>query len=290
MPAALRVKAKTPAFSSDGVSVFYGAAVPAQKNVSFSRRELLMGSLLLVGPGHPLPADFPGANALNVSRMVGTYLSAENDVLLRKEAVYALCDLRFSRRMDDVKLTRGAVSAAQQDSLRREAFSRYLSVDTVENALEKTRRAVPLAGESEHQTGLCVDLTLMGTLSYASGDPLRRTESGTYVADNAWRYGLIRRYAHAGLDEIGGCENIHLRYVGRVHAAAMRAGKWTLEEYLSCLREKGSLLISCADFSAYVFAVPGDGGLTVSVPDGAQVSVSADNAGYTIVTAELPAR
>ena len=270
---------QTPAKSA----VSCGAPKQGQKNVTYTRRDLLLGTLLLVGPEHPLPSDFPGANARGVRQMVGSYLNAQEGVALREEVVYALCDMRVSRLMNDALLNRGAVSSATQNSLRREAFSRYLAVGTVENALEQMNKNVPRAGESEHQTGLCVDVELLGDLSYASTDPLKRTETGRWISENMAAYGFVRRYMTQGED--GGCEGIHLRYVGKVHAQAMQAGGWTLEEYLAALRANGCLTVRGEGYTACVLAFEGDAGGSVSAMADAMVTVSADNAGWTIVTA-----
>lgn len=270
---------QTPAKSA----VSCGAPKQGQKNVTYTRRDLLLGTLLLVGPEHPLPSDFPGANARGVRQMVGSYLNAQEGVALREEVVYALCDMRVSRLMNDALLNRGAVSSATQNSLRREAFSRYLAVGTVENALEQMNKNVPRAGESEHQTGLCVDVELLGDLSYASTDPLKRTETGRWISENMAAYGFVRRYMTQGED--GGCEGIHLRYVGKVHAQAMQAGGWTLEEYLAALRANGCLTVRGEGYTACVLAFEGDAGGSVSAMADAVVTVSADNAGWTIVTA-----
>ena len=265
------------------VVVTLGTPAPGQYKAVYTRRDLLLGTLLLVDPAHPLPDDFPGANARDVTRMVGSYLNADEGVALREEAVYALCAMREKRPLDEALFSRGAVSYAGQNALRREAFSRYLAVGTVESALGEMNKNVPRAGESEHQTGLSVDVELLGALSYAADDPLLGTETGRWISENMADFGFIRRYRAAG--EAGGCEGVHLRYVGKVHALAMRAGGWTLEEYLSALRENGGMTVAGEGFLAYIYAFNGDAGGCVSVAEDAEISVSADNTGWTIVTA-----
>lgn len=87
-------------------------------------------------------------------------------------------------------------------------------------------------GESEHQTGLAMDVTSRSVdfdLSESFGD----TAEGKWVASNAHHYGYIIRYPE-GKESITGYkyEPWHLRYVGQEHAYQIATQSLTLEEYL----------------------------------------------------------
>lgn len=87
-------------------------------------------------------------------------------------------------------------------------------------------------GESEHQTGLVMDVTSQQVgfdLITDFGD----TPEGLWIKDNAHKYGFIIRYEE-GKEEITKYqyEPWHLRYVGEKAATDMYLDGITLEEYL----------------------------------------------------------
>lgn len=277
-----------PAFSAraEGVRVTFVQPV-LDGFTTATRRELLLGTLLLVSPSHPLPEDYPGGNARGFKALVGEYIPAKEALTLRAEALYALCDIRLERPLEDVMLTVGAVSYEEQTALRRAAFAEYLKIYDPEEALRLTELIAPKAGCSEHQTGLCLDITLRGTQSYQHDDPMLRTATGAWLSGNLWRFGFIRRFA-PGQNDQGGCGGLHIRYVGRPHAAAMRALQLNLEEYLSLLQGGQALLIDINGEETLVYAVPDDGGTRFPAPKGARCAVSLDNLGFVILSAKLP--
>jgi zinc D-Ala-D-Ala carboxypeptidase len=87
-------------------------------------------------------------------------------------------------------------------------------------------------GQSEHQTGLAIDVT-SPKVEYQLVEEFGETREGKWVADNAHKYGFIVRYLK-GKEEITGYqyEPWHLRYVGIDHAQEIHKRGITLEEYL----------------------------------------------------------
>ena len=146
------------------------------------------------------------------------------------------------------------------------------------------------AGASEHHTGLAMDLSLY----LEGGRSLDFTGSGRYawIGDNAYRYGFILRYPEEKRELTGiAYEPWHFRYVGRVHATAMRALGLCMEEYIDllhgCTYEGEHLLVTCDDGSRYeVYYAEG---LEVPVPKDADYTVSGDNIAGFIVTVALDA-
>jgi zinc D-Ala-D-Ala carboxypeptidase len=88
-------------------------------------------------------------------------------------------------------------------------------------------------GYSEHQSGLAADVVACGTGGCSTMDDLAGTPQGSWIAENAWRFGWIVRYETGRTDVTGYIpEPWHLRYVGTDLAAAYHAGGWTtLEEF-----------------------------------------------------------
>lgn len=269
------------------ITVLRGA--PEQTDTAYRKREqLLRGTLVLASPLHPLPDDAPPPDTRSIRALVGSYLPVEGDVALCREAIYALCRLHTDHDMTGcLIIADGAVSRAQQDQRLREAFARCQQVYPLSEAMRRAKDLVPRGGESEHQTGWAVDIALSGPLSLGQQDPLARTEYGQWLGENLWRYGFIRRYGTE--NEEGNCENIHLRYAGEAHAAAMRALNATLEEYWALLRREGALTLQKGGHdAAYIYCAPCDGSGGCFLPGNDAAQYSADNAGYAVSLIPAP--
>lgn len=277
-----------PLAERDGIRVLAGVPdVPGEER-TFSRQVLLAGTLLPVGPEHPLPRDYPAPSTRTLRAQVGLYLPTEEETALRAEAIYALCEMQLARPMEDgAVLTVGAVSSAQQEEMLRDAFGRCLRVYPLEEAMAMARALVPGGGQSEHQTGLAVDVRLTGALEMGYADPLERNETGRWLSENMWRYGFIRRYTRDG--EAGNCENIHLRFVGKIHAAAMHTLDISFEEYWALLKSTGGLTLERdGQRWAWVLCRPCDDAFTVSVPPGAECTASTDGSGCAVAAVLSP--
>ncbi|MDO4544961.1 MAG: M15 family metallopeptidase [Bacillota bacterium] len=87
-------------------------------------------------------------------------------------------------------------------------------------------------GESEHQTGLAVDVS-SPSVDYRLESRFGDTEEGKWLAEHCAGYGFILRYPE-GKEEITGYayEPWHIRYVGILAAAEIMDKGITLEEYL----------------------------------------------------------
>ncbi|MFC7876425.1 M15 family metallopeptidase [Isoptericola sp. NPDC057391] len=143
--------------------------------------------------------------------------------LLRPDAARALERLAVDAREatgHELVLASGFRSADYQ----RRLYARY--VDAHGRRAADAFSARP--GYSEHQTGLAADVAQAGTPYTEFG----RTETGRWVAAQAWRYGFVVRYPKGGQTVTGySPEPWHLRYVGTGLTVPMHlAGTTTLEE------------------------------------------------------------
>lgn len=88
-------------------------------------------------------------------------------------------------------------------------------------------------GQSEHQTGLCVDFITSGMDDKLTVQ-FEESEAFAWLSENAYRFGFILRYPE-GKEEITGYtyEPWHYRFVGREAATNMYFADLTLEEYLA---------------------------------------------------------
>lgn len=85
---------------------------------------------------------------------------------------------------------------------------------------------VAVAGHSEHQTGLAIDLESLEC------DIFKDSKEYLWVKENSHNYGFIIRY-QKGKEKITGygAEEWHIRYVGKKAAKYIYENKITFEEY-----------------------------------------------------------
>lgn len=93
-------------------------------------------------------------------------------------------------------------------------------------------------GESEHQTGLAVDITAK-SVNYTLTEDFGETPEGIWLSENCKTYGFILRYTKES-EEITGYnfEPWHFRYTGTTAANIIYDKNLTLEEFLSKLKDK----------------------------------------------------
>ncbi len=100
---------------------------------------------------------------------------------------------------------------------------------------EEANKTSARPGESEHQTGLAVDLST-SEIDYRNSSDFADTAAGRWVAENAHKFGFILRFPEDKTDITGySYEPWHIRYVGLTAAANIYEENLTLEEYLEQL-------------------------------------------------------
>ncbi|MEH7387331.1 M15 family metallopeptidase [Bacillus sp. JJ1521] len=143
-----------------------------------------------------------------------------------KEAADALEQLFVQAGNDGITLhaQSGYRSYGTQQSL----YDNYVRVNGEEEA--STFSAKP--GQSEHQTGLAMDVT-SDSVDNLLVQEFGETPEGKWVAEHAAESGFIVRF-QLGKEDITGYmyEPWHLRYVGVEHAKYITEHGLTLEEYL----------------------------------------------------------
>lgn len=99
------------------------------------------------------------------------------------------------------------------------------------NGFDYTQIYSAMAGTSEHQTGLSIDIScasMQGMLTDKFGD----TKEGKWVSENCYKYGFIVRYPKNKSNVTGyGYEPWHIRYVGNDLAKYLYEKNITLDEY-----------------------------------------------------------
>ncbi|RLL42054.1 carboxypeptidase [Oceanobacillus piezotolerans] len=110
-----------------------------------------------------------------------------------------------------------------------ELFANYVSNHGEEEANLFSARP----GESEHQSGLTMDVT-SPDVEFQLNTDFGETDEGKWLAENAAEFGFIIRYPE-GKEEITKYqyEPWHIRYVGEKAAKEITENNLTLEEYLT---------------------------------------------------------
>jgi LAS superfamily LD-carboxypeptidase LdcB len=146
--------------------------------------------------------------------------------LVRYEVALALQELFAYANIDSVRLY--AVSGYRSYNRQKTIFNRNVNKYGYEKANEFSARA----GESEHQTGLAMDVSsrvVNMELVESFGD----TKEGKWLVDNAYKAGFIIRYPKDKMDITGyQYEPWHIRYVGLKVAKIIADNDITLEEYI----------------------------------------------------------
>ncbi|MBE6566517.1 MAG: D-alanyl-D-alanine carboxypeptidase family protein [Ruminococcaceae bacterium] len=101
-----------------------------------------------------------------------------------------------------------------------------------EDALKVVQSYSALPGQSEHQTGLCLDF-ITSDMGGELTEAFENTQAFAWLAENAYKFGFILRYPK-GMEGITGYtyEPWHYRFVGREAATDIHVGNMTLEQYL----------------------------------------------------------
>lgn len=114
------------------------------------------------------------------------------------------------------------VSGFRSYETQQEVFEYWVSID----GYEKARTYSALAGQSEHQTGLAMDISSLST-------DYEDTDEGKWLAENCWKYGFIIRYPKHKTKITGYIyEPWHVRYLGKSLAKLVKDSGLTLEEFL----------------------------------------------------------
>ena len=107
---------------------------------------------------------------------------------------------------------------------------------TEDEALQKTYSFVQKPGCSEHETGLCLDISPEGV--YMLDQELESNPVEVWLMQHCYDYGFILRYPKEKANITGiESEPWHYRYVGIPVATFLRDNNLTLEEYIQLVNE-----------------------------------------------------
>ena len=154
------------------------------------------------------------------------------NIYMRPEAAEALEALFEKAESEGVILY--ATSGFRSYSTQKAIFDRKAK----ERGEQSANRSVAKPGQSEHQTGLAMDIEGENSLGTGLTNAFGETPEGIWVAKNCAEYGFIIRYPKDKTNITGYIyEPWHLRYVGVEAAKEITELGLTLEEYVLLVRE-----------------------------------------------------
>ncbi|WP_077623166.1 M15 family metallopeptidase [Sediminibacillus massiliensis] len=146
---------------------------------------------------------------------------------LRKEAATALEELFDAAEGAGLDI----VAASGYRSYERQKVIYQSNVDKM--GQEKADKLSARPGTSEHQTGLAMDVT-SAEMAFSLQQTFKQTDEGSWLAENAHKFGFIIRYPEGKTDITGySYEPWHIRYVGEEIATEIYQKNITLEEYFN---------------------------------------------------------
>ncbi|MGM0751131.1 MAG: M15 family metallopeptidase [Bacillota bacterium] len=150
---------------------------------------------------------------------------------LRKEAAEQLEEMFTAAKAQGVMLT--AISGYRSYEYQKMLLEREIA----QFGEEKAVMAVAPPGQSEHQSGLAMDISSQSN-NFQVNIEFADTKEGKWLAENAYKYGFILRYPE---DKVSitqyQYEPWHFRYVGKDAAKVIYENDWSLEEFFNNVKK-----------------------------------------------------
>ena len=209
------------AFSEPVVSDTYADSGPGKKEKSFVQSE--DWRLFLVNRDHPLEEEFNGElTELRDGEMVDSRIYPDLQEMFDEMRAAGL----------EPRVVQGYRTRDEQKERLDNKIREYMGYGkSREEARELAVQWEAEPGSSEHETGLCVDI------SSDSGDNESANAVWEWMDENCSRFGFIKRYPNdkSSITGVKG-EPWHYRYVGPEAAQEITDRNTTLEEYLGAVR------------------------------------------------------
>jgi D-alanyl-D-alanine carboxypeptidase len=182
------------------------------------------GLLILVNKEHPVDQDYKPDDLTPME-----YYAPDRDAaarFMRAEAADAFSRLVEGAAADGIELR--MTTAYRSYGFQQVLYNNYVD----QYGEEAANRFSAKPGQSEHQTGLAVDVS-SPSVGYELTEEFGATAEGQWLVAHAEEYGFILRYPD-GMEDVTGYmyEPWHLRYVGLFAAREITEQGVTLEEYL----------------------------------------------------------
>jgi len=194
--------------------------------------------LLLANKRHPLGESFKPAVVDLTCATDGEQQRMQANAAM---ALYAMMEEMDRAGVTDVFVTSSYRTYANQKWL---YYTYYYDIELAkhpdwsdEQIFAEISKYSSRPGESEHQTGLCLDFTAK-SIGGQLNNTFAQTDAFRWLSENAYKFGFILRYPEDKVDVTEySYESWHYRFVGRDAATEMYFNDLCLEEYLGELPE-----------------------------------------------------
>jgi D-alanyl-D-alanine carboxypeptidase len=178
---------------------------------------------IIVNKTHPIPADY-APSPIKIPDVTTRTDKSDDERSVRSDITTPLQDMFAQAVTDGHQLMIG--SAYRSAALQKTYFDN-LAASVGEEA---ANQAVARPGQSEHQTGLAIDISTLSQQCYLD-KCFATTDDGLWLLNNSYKFGFILRYPE-GKELITGYqyEPWHFRYVGIDLATALHESNLTLDE------------------------------------------------------------
>lgn len=175
---------------------------------------------VLLNKQYYLPADFVPENLREVNVDKNKYMELPDHVATVVETMFE------DAKKDGIYIV--LASAYRSYDYQEGIFSRQVA----RNGFEEAEKVVAIPGESEHQTGLAIDISTQA-MGFGLGQSFENDPAFDWMMANGHKYGFILRYLKGREDETGYIyEPWHYRYLGDVEMATyIMENGLILEEY-----------------------------------------------------------
>lgn len=236
--------------------------------LTITQEQIYQGNLLLINSIYPVHETGVRTDIIPLSEypeLISGYALSHSGIYMSEEIVRKFSEMVHDAAKEGVNhfiINSGYRNLEEQAALYQEMGSGY---------------ALP-AGYSEHNSGLSLDVgSRLGMMEQAP--------EGTWIEQNAWKYGFILRYPKDKTDVTGiQYEPWHIRYVGLPHSVVMKEKNFVLEEYLEYLKEQMTISVTINDDKYRISYYPVSDNPTILVPADLHWEISGDNMEGVIVT------
>lgn len=197
------------------------AYIEAVKDMSNDNSNVDDGELMLVNRRNPLDKDYVPHNLKVVK--VKIYPNVSNEEMQMKGNVADALKRLFDKGEEE-GIILYALSGYRSYATQKDLYENSIKT----NGKEYADEYVAMAGISEHQSGLAMDIT-----NAEKSTGFENTKEGKWLQKNAYKFGFIIRYG-IGKEAITGYnyEPWHVRYVGARNSEKIYSKDITLEEFL----------------------------------------------------------
>ncbi|WP_022794277.1 M15 family metallopeptidase [Marinococcus halotolerans] len=187
----------------------------------------------LINREYHLPSDYEPEN-LVIPDVAFPFEGEPQKKYMREEPAVQLENMFAKAEEEEIELS--AVSGYRSYDRQESIFAANAEKDGEEEANKYSARA----GESEHQSGLAMDVSA-ASVGYSLTTDLGDTKEGEWLEENAHEYGFVIRYPKDKTEITGyQYEPWHVRYVGEDLAGTLHENDWVMEQYYGEEFEKDS--------------------------------------------------